>query len=413
MDVVYRCCAGIDVHKSRVVVNVRRKSGDGRKGLDEVRTYGTMTGDLLELAQWLADEGCTHVAMESTGVYWKPIYNILGDRFHVILVNARHIKNVPGRKSDVMDCQWIAQLLQHGLLRGSFIPPQPIRDLRDLTRQRRKLVEQRAAAINRIQKVLEDANIKLASVATDVTGKSAWAMLNRIVEGETDPQALADLALRRLKSKKPLLERALRGRVTEHHRFLLREHMRQIEFLNGMIGDYEKRIEEVARPFESAIPLLDAIPGINRTAAMAILAEIGPDMGQFPDHRHLGSWSGICPGNNESAGKHKSGATSKGSKYLRTTLVECAWAASRTKNSYFRAQFRRIASRRGAKRALIAVAHSLLTVIYHVLRDQSDYHELGADFFDRLNHGRLRSYYVKRLKSLGYTVDVKEAQPAA
>jgi len=413
MDVVYRCCAGIDVHKERVLVNLRRKGVEGKANLEEVRTYATMTRDLLDLCEWLQSEGCTHIAMESTGVYWKPIYNILGDSFQVILVNARHMKALPGRKSDVMDCQWIAQLLQHGLLKGSFIPSEPIRQLRDLTRQRRKLVDQRAAAINRIQKVLEDANIQLASVASDVTGKSGWAMLTRIVEGETDPTALADLALRRLKSKKPALQRALDGRITDHHRFLLRQHMRQIRFLEQMIGEYEKRIEEIVRPFEGAIPLLDTIPGINQTAAVAILAEIGPDMRQFPDHRHLCSWAGICPGNNESAGKHKSGVTRKGSKYLRAVLVECAWAASRTKDTYFRAQFRRIASRRGTKRALVALAHTMLTVVYHVLRDGMIYQELGVDFFDRLNHGRLRSYYVKRLKSLGYTVEIKESPTAA
>lgn len=413
MDVVYRCCAGIDVHKERVLVNLRRKDVEGRANVEEVRTYATMTGDLLDLCEWLQSEGCTHIAMESTGVYWKPIYNILGDSFQVILVNARHMKALPGRKSDVMDCQWIAQLLQHGLLKGSFIPSEPIRQLRDLTRQRRKLVDQRAGAINRIQKVLEDANIQLASVASDVTGKSGWAMLTRIVEGETDPTALAELALRRLKSKRPALQRALEGRITDHHRFLLRQHMRQIRFLEEMIGEYEKRIEEIVRPFQETIPLLDTIPGINQTAAVAILAEIGPDMRQFPDHRHLCSWAGICPGNNESAGKHKSGVTRKGSKYLRAILVECAWAASRTKDTYFHAQFRRLASRRGTKRALVALAHTMLTVVYHVLRDGILYQELGADFFDRLNHGRLRSYYLKRLKSLGYTVEIKESQSAA
>jgi transposase len=408
MEVVYRCCAGVDVHKKSVTVNVLRRGIEGKEDLDEVRSFGTMSKELFRLAVWLKEIGCTHMAMESTGVYWKPIYNIMSaEGFEVILVNAKHIKNVPGRKTDVQDCQWIARLLQHGLLRGSFIPPGPIRQLRDLTRQRRKLVGERASCVQRIQKVLEDANIKLSSVATDVVGASGWEMLTELVSGETDAQKLAELARGRLKSKKEQLVDALEGRLTEHHRFLLRQHMRQIKFLDEMIGEYDERIEQQVRPFFEYIPLLDSIPGINWTAAAGIVAEIGADMNQFPDYTHLGSWAGMCPGNNESAGKHRSGTTRHGNKWLRALLVEVAWAASRKKGSYFRSQYRRLSARRGKKKALVAVGHSILTVVYHVMKHKILYKELGEDFFDKLNGDRLRKYYMKRLESLGYQVVIK------
>jgi transposase len=408
MEVVYRCCAGVDVHKKSVTVNVLRRGVEGKEDLEQVRTLGTMSKDLFELARWLKEIGCTHMAMESTGVYWKPIYNIMSaEGFEVILVNAKHIKNVPGRKTDVQDCQWIGQLLQHGLLKGSFIPPEPIRELRDLTRQRRKLVGERSSCVQRIQKVLEDANIKLASVATDVVGVSGWDMLSRLVGGESDAMKLAELARGTLKRKKQELTDALEGRVTEHHRFLLRQHMRQIRFLDEMIGEYEQRIEEQARPFFEYIPLLDTIPGINWTAAAGIVAEIGADMNQFPDESHLGSWAGMCPGNNESAGKHRSGTTRHGNAWLRALLVEAAWAASRKKGSYFRSQYRRLSARRGKKRALVAVGHSILTIVYYVMKHKIPYKELGEDFFDKLNGDRLRKYYTKRLESLGYEVDLK------
>lgn len=344
MDVVYRCCAGVDVHKKSIAVNLLRRGVPGKEDLDEVRTFGTMTPNLLELSEWLTEAGCTHVALESTGVYWKPIYNILATcGFEVILVNAKHIKNVPGRKTDVQDCQWIDQLLQHGLLRGSFIPPEPIRELRDLTRQRKQLVRQRASCVQRIQKVLEDANIKLSSVASDVVGKSGWEMLKRIVAGETDASRMADLARGRLKSKKEELVLALEGRVTEHHCFLLRQHMNQIEFLDTMIAEYDRRIEEQMRPFYEYVPLLDTIPGINHVAAFDLVAELGVNMEQYPNEHHLSSWAGICPGNNESAGKHRSGKNRHGSKWLRSLLVEIAWAAARTNGTYFSSQFKRLA----------------------------------------------------------------------
>lgn len=405
MEVVYRCCVGLDVHKKSILANLLRRGVKGQEDVDEVRSYGTVTQDLLALSHWLKQAGCTHVAMESTGVYWKPIYNILDDEgFEVILVNAKHMKNVPGRKTDVQDCQWIAQLLQHGLLKASFIPPEPIRQLRDLTRQRKKLVDQKGSCVQRIQKVLEDANIKLSSVASDVVGISGREMLGQMIAGETDAQKIAALARGRLRSKMQELVLALEGRVTDHHRFLLDQHMRQIEFLEGMIEEYEKRIDEQVRPFFELIPLLDTIPGINKTAAVAVIAEIGTDMNYFPDERHLGSWAGMCPGNNESAGKHRSGKTRHANKWLRSTLVEIAWAASRTKGSYFRSQYRRLASRRGRKRALVAVGHSILTVVYHVMKNKVAYTDLGEDFFDKINSDRLKTHYAKRLESLGYKV---------
>jgi transposase len=414
MDVVYRCCAGVDVHKKSLTVNVLRRGVEGKEDLDEVRTFGTMSKDLLGLAAWLKEVGCTHLAMESTGVYWKPIYNILSaEGFEVLLVNAQHIKNVPGRKTDVQDCQWIAQLLQHGLLRGSFIPPEPIRELRDLTRQRKKLVSQRASCVQRIQKVLEDANIKLSSVATDVVGVSGWEMLTKLIAGETDTRKLAALARGTLKNKKEELALALEGRLTEHHRFLLRQHMKEIRFLDEMISDYDERIEQQVQPFFEYIPLLDSIPGVNEIAAAGILGEIGADMNQFPDHAHLNSWAGMCPGNNESAGKHRSGATRNGDAWLRALLVEVAWAASNKKGSYFRTQYRRLAARRGKKRALIAVGHSILTIVYHVMKYKISYKDLGEDFFDKLNTDRLRKHYTKRLESLGYRVELSKGETAA
>ena len=336
-----------------------------------------MTQELLKLSDWLKETGCTHLAMESTGVYWKPVFNILESDCEVILVNARHIKNVPGRKTDIKDCQWIAQLLQHGLLSGSFIPPKPIRELRDLTRQRRKLIYERSSVVQRIQKVLEDANIKLASVATDIMGKSGQDILSAIVSGEDDPNKLTNLARGRLKSKKESLVASLEGNVTEHHRFLLKQHLRQIKFLNTLIGEFDERIEKQVHPFFDYIPLLDTIPGVNQKTAEEIMAELGVDMNQFPSHKHLSSWAGICPGNNESAGKHKSGKTTKGSKWLKASLTEAAWAAGRTKGTYMRSQYRRLASRRGKKRALVAVGHTILIIAYHIMKERKPYFELG------------------------------------
>ncbi len=411
METLYPRCAGIDVHKKTVAVCVRCADGPGRPR-QQVRTFGTLTGDLLALADWLAEQGVTHVAMESTGVYWKPVYHLLEGRFEVILVNAQHIKQVPGRKTDVKDCQWIAELLQHGLLKASFVPPPPIRDLRDLTRQRTQLVGERTAVANRIQKVLEDANIKLASVASDVLGVSGRDMLEALCAGETDPAKLADKARKRLREKIPQLRLALAGRVTEHHRFLLRMHLDHLDHLDELIGRLGVRVEEVLAPFAEAAERLATIPGVSQRVAEVVLAEIGTDMGQFPTAAHLASWAGLCPGNHESAGKRKTGRTTKGDRWLRTVLVQAAWAASRAKGTYLQAQYQHLARRRGRKRALVAVAHTLLGIIYHLLKDGTTYRELGPDHLDRQDPERLAQRLVKRLERLGHKVTL-EPRPAA
>ena len=411
MDTLYPCCAGIDVHKDNVVVCVRC-AGHAGKATEQVRTFSAMTADLLALSDWLADHHVTHVAMESTGVYWKPVFNLLEGRFTVILVNAEHIKKVPGRKTDVKDCQWIAQLLQHGLLKASFIPPLPIRELRDLTRQRTQLIEERTAATNRVHKVLEDANIKLGSVATDVLGASGRDMLEALIAGQTDPERLADLARKRLRAKIPELRRALHGRVTEHHRFLLRMHLDHIGHLEGLIGRLSARVEELMAPFARDQERLETVPGISRRVAETVLAEIGNRMEQFPTAGHLASWAGMCPGSNESAGKRRSGRTTKGDRWLKRALVQAAWAASHTKATYLAAHYRRLAKRRGRKKALVAVGHTLLVIIYHVLQRGTTYQELGPDFLDRLEPERLTRQLVKRLEALGHKVTL-EACPAA
>jgi transposase len=408
---LYPRCAGIDVHKNNVVVCVR--CGDRPdKVFEEIRTFSTMTADLLALSDWLAQHGVTHAAMESTGVYWKPVVNLLEGRVAVILVNAEHIKKVPGRKTDVKDCQWIAQLLQHGLRKASFVPPEPIRALRDLTRQRTQLIQERSAAANRIQKVLEDANIKLASVATDVLGVSGPDMLEALIAGETDPAKLAELARKRLREKIPALRLALQGRVTEHHRFLLRLHLDHVAHLEELIGRLGGRIEEALAPLAEAQERLQTIPGINQRVAETVLAEIGPKMEQFPSADHLASWAGMCPGNNESAGKRRSGRVTKGNRWLKRILVQAAWAVSHTKGTYLAAQYRRLAKRRGCKRALVAVGHTLLGIIYHVLKRGTTYAERGADFLERLEPARLTRQLVKRLEALGHKVTL-EPRPAA
>jgi len=343
-----------------------------------------MTQDLMALADWLAAVGVTDVAMESTGVFWKPIFNILESRFTVLLVNARHLKQVPGRKSDIRDCQWIAQLLQCGLLKGSFIPPRPQRELRDLTRHRTQLVEEKTRTINRIQKVLEDANIKLASVATDVMGVSGRAMIQRLIEGETDPHKLADLAQKQLRGKIPELERALEGKLTNHHRFLLKMLWKQLTQQEELIGDLDVKIEEHTRPFAREIERLDVIPGVDHRVAEVLLAEVGADMKPFPSDQHLSSWAGMCPSNEESAGKRIRRRITPGNRWLKKTLAQAAWAASHTKNTYLASQYHRLAGHPGKKRALIAVGHSMLVIFYHMMRSGASYADLGGDFFDRL-----------------------------
>jgi transposase len=376
MDILHPRCAGLDVHKPSVLAcALLIVNGEVVRHL---RRFGTTTAELLALADWLAALGVTHVAMESTGVYWKPVYHLLEGRFELLLVNAQHIKRVPGRKTDVKDAEWLAELLQHGLLSAGFVPPPEVRELRDLTRQRAVLARERATVVNRVHKVLEDANIKLACVVSDLLGKSGRDMIAALIAGETDPGPLAERARGRLKKKRAALRQALEGRVTEHHRFLLRALMRQEEQLEGLIAAYGARIDEVMAPFAQAAARLRRVPGIGSRAAEVIVAEIGTDMTKFPTAGHLASWAGMCPGNNESAGKRRSGRTTKGSQWLRTTLVQVAWAAAHTKQTTFAAAYRRLAKRLGKKKALVAVAHKILTVVYTLLRDMSDYREYGA-----------------------------------
>lgn len=408
MDILHPCCAGLDVHKDTVYACVRR-AGPGGAAREDVRVFGTMTPDLLALADWLAGHGVTHVAMESTGVYWRPVYYMLDGRFALVLANAQQLKRVPGRKTDVQDCAWIAKLMQHGLIAASFVPPQPQRDLRELTRQRVQLIRQKAAVANRIQKVLEDANLKLGSVASDVLGKSGRAMLRALIAGETDPERLADLALGRLRKQLPRLRPALTGRVTEHHRFLLGLLLDEVEAVERLLARLEGRIAAVLAPFAEAVRRLTTIPGVDRRTAEVVAAEIGTDMGRFPGEGQLASWAGLCPGNDESAGKRRSGKTPKGNVWLKRALVQAAWAASHTKGTYLAAYYRRLAARRGRKRALVALGHTLLGVIYHMLRDGTDYTDLGGDYFERRDREGLARRLVRRLEGLGLKVTLEPA----
>jgi transposase len=412
MDILHPCCAGLDVHKDTVYACVRR-AGPGGGAREAVRVFGTTTPELLALGDWLAGQGATHVAMESTGVYWKPVYYILEGRFELVLANAQQLKRVPGRKTDVQDCAWIAKLLQHGLIAASFVPPPPQRDLRELTRQRVQLVRQKAAVANRIQKVLEDANLKLGSVASDVLGKSGRAMLRALVAGETDPGRLAELALGRLRQQRPRLRPALTGRVTEHHRFLLGLLLDEVEAVEGFLARLEGRIAAAVAPFAEAVRRLTTIPGVDRRTAEVVAAEVGTDMGRFPSEGHLASWAGMCPGNDESAGKRRSGKTPRGNPWLKRALVQAAWAASHTKGTYLAASYRRLAARRGRKRALVALGHALLGIIYHMLREGADYRELGGDYFDRRDRERLARRLVRRLEGLGLKVTVEPESQVA
>ena len=403
VQILYPRCAGIDVHQKTATVCVRILD-QSRRAPSETRTFRTMTADLLDMKGWLAEHGCTHVAIESTGVYWKPVFNVLEDQFTVVLANARHVKAVPGRKTDVRDAEWLADLLQHGLIRGSFIPPAPIRELRELTRYRTTLVQDRTREVNRIQKALETCNIKLGAVASDVLGVSGRAMIEAIIAGTEDPVQLADLAKRKLRAKLPQLEAALAGRVQPHHRVLLRQSLDHVDFLDRSIAELDRQIEERMAPFEWALKLLDEIPGIGRRVAETIIAEVGLDMSQFPSAKHLCSWAAICPGNRESAGKRLSGRIRHGNRYLRAMLVQAAWAASHVKDSYLGAQLRRLAHTCGLKRALVAVAHSILTIIYHVLAKRTPYTGLGPTYFQRVDPDKLTDYHTRRLRDLGFTV---------
>jgi transposase len=404
---IERIC-GLDVHKQTVAACVRVPGASGRR-TQSVRTFGTTTTELLALRDWLEAECVTHVAMESTGVYWRPIYYVLEERFTCLLVNAPHVKQVPGRKTDVQDCVWIAQLLEHGLLRGSFVPPAPIRELRDLTRHRKVLIQDRTREANRLHKLLEDAGIKLASVATDVLGVSGRAMLQALVGGTTDPEVLADLARGKLRAKLPALRRALAGRFRPHHAFLASQLLAHLDYLDETITTLSERIEEVMRPFADDLARLDTIHGVAQRTAEVLIAELGVDMSQFPSDRHLASWAGLCPGNNESAGKHKSGRTRRGNRWLRAALIEAALAAIRTANSAFAARYRRIMRHRGHKKAVLAVAHSMLVTAYHLLARRTTYHELGADYFDRRHRERVARRAVQLLERQGYRVTLEPA----
>jgi transposase len=411
MQVVHERCAGLDVHKRTVVACVLLTQPDGTVQR-EVRTFSTMTAELLALADWLDGQRVTQVALESTGVFWKPVFNLLEDGCTIVLVNPQHIKAVPGRKTDVKDAEWLADLLRHGLLQPSFIPPAPIRELRELTRYRKSLVEARAREVNRVQKVLESANIKLASVATDVLGKSGRAMLEALIAGEQDPATLAELARGRMRAKRPELQLALDGRLLSQHRTLLQHLLAHIDFLEQSRAELEAEIERCLAPFGQAVALAQTIPGIAETAATAIIAELGTDMTRFASDKHLSSWAGVCPGNKQSGGKRLSGKTTKGNPYLRAVLGEVAWAMSHTKDTYLSAQFHRIARRRGQQKAVVAVSHSVLIILYHMLRDGRSYTDLGPDYFEKLEATHIERYHVRRLEHLGYTVTLTPASVA-
>lgn len=414
LQALYGRACGLDVHKKLVMACVRILDSKDGTVQSTLRKFGTMTADLMELRQWLAEQKVTHVAMESTGVYWQPVFNLLEGHFEVWVVNAQHIKKVPGRKTDMKDAEWIAQLMQCGLLRPSFVPDRQQRELRDLTRHLTKLVQQRNAVDNRIQKVLETANIKLGSVASDVLGVSGRKMIEGLLCGENDVTVLADLARSQLRGKIPELQRALEGQLTEHHRFLLRQLLGQYDFLEKEIASVSERLRAVAPPsFRAAVEQLDAITGVGERGARALLAETGTDMSRFPSHKHFASWAGRCPGNHESAGKRKTGKTPAANRHLDAVLTEMAHAAVRSKNSYFKAQYHRLAGRRGKKRAIGAVKHSLLVTIYFMLRDHKPYKDLGADYFDNLNPQQRIRYHVRRLQKLGQAVEVSPMTDAA
>ena len=413
LGAIYARVCGMDVHKEVVVACVRILDMQDGTVQSTLRRFGTMTADLLELRYWLAQEQVTHVAMESTGVYWQPIFNILEGHFEVWVVNAQHIKKVPGRKTDMKDAEWIAQLLQCGLLKPSFVPDREQRELRDLTRQQTKLVQQRDAVANRIQKVLETANIKLGSVASDVLGVSGRNMIEALIGGERDVSKLADLAEKRLRHKIPQLQRALEGEVREHHRFLLRRLLDQYDFLEKEIARISERLAAIAPPsFRGAVERLDEVAGVAERGAQALLAETGTDMTRFPSHKHFASWAGRCPGNRESAGKRKSGKTPSANRHLDAVLTEIAHAAVRKKDSYFKSQYHRLAGRRGKKRAIGAVKHSILVTIYFMLRDNKSYTDLGPDHFDKLNPQQQIRYHVRKLNELGQNVELS-LRPAA
>jgi transposase len=396
MEVLYPRCAGLDVHKATVVACVRVARGGG--AIREVRSFATTTAGLIALSEWLAENGCTHVAMEATGVYWKPVWHILSEgSLELLLANAAHVKNVPGRKTDVNDATWLADLLAHGLIRASFVPDETTQELRSLLRTRKQMVRERTSHVQRLQKALEDANIKLDSMISNILGTSGRAMLEALIAGETDPDALAALAHPRIKAAPEALREALRGRVTRHHRFLLRLHLQQVDAFDAAIATIDKEVEAHLGAFHAAVRQLSTIPGVSALSAQVILSEIGLEMSRFPSDGHFLSWAGLCPRNDESAGKRRSTRLRRGAAWLKATLVQCAWAGVRKNGSYLQAQFHRLRARRGAKKAICAVAASILTAIYHMLKDGTDYEDLGADHFERRSKDAQTRRLVRRL----------------
>ncbi len=412
MELLYPCCAGVDVHKQTVVVCLSRAGAGGRRH-KEVRTFATTTEGLAPLRDWLVAAGCTHVALESTGVYWRPVWHVLEGHCELLLVNAQHVKAVPGRKTDVADSEWLADLLQHGLLRPSFVPPRAQQELRDLTRTRTKLVDERSAAVKRLQAVLEDANLKVAGVATDIMGASGRAILAALLAGTTDPATLAELAKGKLRKKRAALERALTGRVTDHHRLLLALHLEHVDFLDEQIDHLSDEIAVRLRPVEATLDRLDTIPGVGRRTAEVLAAEVGLDMGRFPSARHLASWAGMCPGSYESAGKRHGGKTRKGDRWLRRALVEAACAAARAKDTALAARYRRLLVRRGKKKAAVAVGHSILTLVYALLAHGEVYHEAGPAYLEEHRRQRVQQRALDQLRALGFAVTLTPKQHEA
>jgi transposase len=407
MEVIYPRCAGLDVHKQTVVA-CARVAGNGPL-LQEVRTFATTTSGLLELADWLESLGVEHVAMEATGVYWKPVWHVLDGHFELVLANAAHVKNVPGRKTDVNDSMWLADLLAHGLIRASFVPPVAVQELRTLTRTRKQFVRERSAHVQRIEKVLEDANLKLSVVLSDILGKSGRAVLQALINGQTDPERLAACVSGRVKASRADVLEALRGHISAHHRFMLKLHLGHIDALNTAIAELEKEVGLGLQPFRQAAKLLSTMPGLSDVSAHVIVAEIGIDMSRFPTPGHLLSWACLCPRNDESAGKRRSTRVRKGGKWLKTTLVQAAWAAIKVKGGYLQAQFHRLRARRGAKKAIMGVAASMLTAAWHMLRNQTEWHDLGAAHFDRADATKTANRLIRRLQQIGFAVQVTPA----
>jgi len=408
VKVLHPRCAGLDVHKDTVVACARIAQVEGG-ARHEVVTFGTTTRELLRLSDWLTAHGCTHVVLEATGVYWKPVWQVLEGSFELVLVNPGHVRNVPGRKTDVNDATWLADLLAHGLVEASFVPPVAIQELRTLTRTRTQLVRERAQHVQRLQRTLETANVKLASVLSDIVGQSGRAMLKALIAGETDPEVLAALGHHRLRSLQAERVEALRGRVTPHHQFLLKLHLDQVESLERTLAELEAEIERAFEPFRRPFEHLQTIPGVRHVVARIVLAEIGTDMSRFPTVGHLISWAGLCPRNDESAGKRRSTRVRPATPWLKVALIQAAWSAVRMENTYLRAQFLRIRSRRGSRKAVVAVAASILTAAYHILRDDVDYRDLGPDHFDRRERAHRTKHLVQRLRDLGYEVTLRDA----